>query len=154
MLELLINANGEQKAAQPQYSASDVTVTGLPIERASSQEAEAIIIGQFSLSNYQTIGTGHGQAEWILDYTVPDEAPNGIYQLILTGQGWSMNPWVSGLTSERLFYEDVYGEPSFHLTETHGAARITIGEVQTPRLYSAILLNEVSNGSRLSLIHI
>ena len=59
-----------------------------------------------------------------------------------------MNPWVSGLTSERLFYEDVYGEPSFHLTETHGAARITIGEVQTPRLYSAILLNEVSNGSR------
>ena len=22
-----------------------------------------------------------------LDYTVPDEAPNGIYQLILTGQG-------------------------------------------------------------------
>ena len=148
MLELLINAQGEQKAAQPQYSASNVTVTGLPIERASSQEAEAIMIGQFSLSNYQTIGTGHGQAEWTLDYTVPDEAPDGIYQLIMTGQGWSMNPWVSGLTSERLFYQDVYGEPSFHLTETHGAARITIGEVQTPRLYSAILVNEVSNGSR------
>ena len=63
MLELLINAHGEQKAAQPQYSPSDVTVTGLPVERASSQEAEAIIIGQFSLSNYQTIRTGHGQAE-------------------------------------------------------------------------------------------
>ena len=103
MLELLFNAHGEQKAAQPQYSASDVTVTGLPIERASSQEAEAIIIGQFSLSNYQTIGTGHGQAEWSLDYTVPDEAPNGIYQLILTGQGWSMNPWVSGLTQSDCF---------------------------------------------------
>jgi len=148
MLELLVNADGEQKAAQPQYSASNLTVTGLPIERASGQQAEAIIIGQFSLSNYQPAGAGHGHAEWSLDYTVPDETPDGIYQLILTGQGWSMNPWISGLTSERLFYEDVYGEPSSHLTEVHGAARITIGEVQTPRLYSAILLNEVSNGSR------
>ncbi|MBK50809.1 MAG: hypothetical protein CMQ45_00290 [Gammaproteobacteria bacterium] len=148
MLELLFNENGEQKAAQPQYSASDLTVTGLPIERASNQDAEAIIIGQFSLTNYESVGTGHGRADWSLVYKVPDETPDGIYQLILTGQGWSMNPWVSGLASERLYYEDVYGEPSFHLTEVHGAARITIGEVQTPRLYSAILLNEVSNGSR------
>ena len=148
MLELLFNDKGAQKAAQPQYSASDLTVTGLPIERASNQEAEAIIIGQFSLTNYETVGTDHGKADWSLTYKVPDETPDGIYQLILTGQGWSMNPWVSGLDSERLFYKDVYGEPSFHLTEAHGAARITIGEVQTPRLYSAILLNELSNGTR------
>ena len=81
---------------------------------------------------------------WIIQFLTKHPMAS---QLILTGQGWSMNPWVSSLTSERLFYEDVYGEPSFHLTETHGAARITIGSTNAPAT-SAILLNEVSNGSR------
>ena len=147
-LELLFDAEGQQKAAQPQYSASDLTVTGMPIERAEGQSNEAIGIGQFSLTDYEQVGSGHGRASWSLDYSVPTGTPDGIYQLVLTGRGWSMNPWVTGLTSDRLFYEDVYGEPSFHLTETHGAARIKIGQVQSPRLYSAILLNDVSNGSR------
>ena len=147
-LELLFDAEGQQKAAQPQYSASDLTVTGMPIERAEGQSNEAIYIGEFSLTDYEQVGSGHGRASWSLDYSVPTGTPDGIYQLVLTGQGWSMNPWVTGLTSDRLFYDDVYGEPSFHLTETHGAARIKIGQVQSPRLYSAILLNDVSNGSR------
>ena len=147
-LELLFDAEGQQKAAQPQYSASDLTVTGMPIERAEAQSNEAIHIGDFSLTDYEQVGSGHGRASWSLDYSVPTGTPDGIYQLVLTGRGWSMNPWVTGLTSDRLFNEDVYGEPSFHLTETHGAARIKIGQVQSPRLYSVILLNDVSNGSR------
>ena len=148
LLEQLFNEKGQQKAARPQYSASDLTVTGMPIERNEGQGEGAVWLGEFSLTDYEEVGAGHGRATWSLNYTVPAGTPDGIYQLVLTGQGWSMNPWVTGLTSERLFYEDVYGEPSFHLTETHGAARINIGHVQNPRLYSAILLNDVSNGSR------
>lgn len=148
MLELLIDADGRQKAAQPQYAASDLTVTRMPIERAESQSSEAMIIGQFTLSDYELVGSGHGRATWSLEYQVPTNAPDGVYQLVLTGQGWSMNPWISGLTSERLFYEDVYFEPSFHLTEIHGAARIYIGQTKDASLYPAILFNEISNGSR------
>ena len=148
MLELLFDDQGRQKAAQPQYAASDLTVTGMPIERAEGQAREAMVIGQFSLSDYELVGSGHGRATWNLEYQVPTDAPDGVYQLVLTGQGWSMNPWVSGLDSERLFYEDVYGEPSFHLTEIHGAARIYIGQTLSPALYSVILFNELSNGSR------
>ena len=147
-LELLFNAEGQQKAAQPQYSASNLTVTGMPIERAETQSNEAIYIGEFSLTDYEEVETGQGRAAWSLNYAVPSGTPDGIYQLVMTGRGWSMNPWVAGLNSDRLYYEDVYGEPSFHLTEAHGAARIKLGQFQSPRLYSAILLNEISNGSR------
>ena len=87
-------------------------------------------------------------ADWELSYSVPNLAPDGIYQLILSGQGWSMNPIIAGLDSENLYYENVFGEPSFHLSTIHGAARITIGEVERQRLYSALLMNSFSNGSR------
>ena len=59
-----------------------------------------------------------------------------------------MNPIIAGLDSDNLYYENVFGEPSFHLSTIHGAARITIGEVERPRLYSALLMNSFSNGSR------
>ena len=91
-LELLFDAEGQQKAAQPQYSASDLTVTGMPIERAEAQSNEAIHIGDFSLTDYEQVGSGHGRASWSLDYSVPTGTPDGIYQLVLTGRGWSMNP--------------------------------------------------------------
>ena len=59
-----------------------------------------------------------------------------------------MNPMVKGLQTEQRFYDDVYGEPSFHLSTVHGAAQITIGDYDSPRLYAALLMNELSNGSR------
>ena len=65
-LELLFDAEGQQKAAQPQYSASDLTVTGMPIERAEAQSNEAIHIGDFSLTDYEQVGSGHGRASWMI----------------------------------------------------------------------------------------
>jgi len=151
MLELLFNERGEQKAAKPEFSASDLTVTGMPIEMAKVTDRranESIIIGRFFFFDYELVGAGHGRASWSLDYTVPPNTPDGIYQLILTGKDDAQHPWIGGLTSDRIFYEDVFEAQRFHLTEVHGAARINIGQVQSPRLYSAILLNDVSNGSR------
>ena len=46
-LELLFDAEGQQKAAQPQYSASDLTVTGMPIERAEAQATRQSILETF-----------------------------------------------------------------------------------------------------------
>jgi len=125
-----------------------MTVTGLPIDRSEPIWAEGMAIGSIALSNYRFIEDGKGVADWELSYSVPNLAPDGIYQLILSGQGWSMNPIIAGLDSENLYYENVFGEPSFHLSTIHGAARITIGEVKRPRLYSALLMNSFSNGSR------
>ena len=147
-LELLFNEDGEQKTSGPQNSSSDLTVTGMPIERSEPVYQESIQLGDFYFSDYELVGNGHARALWTLNYEVPSNTPNGVYQLVLSGRGWSMNPWFSGLTSDRLFYEDVYGEPSFHLTNIHGAARINIGQTKPLRLYSAILMNEISNGSR------
>ena len=147
-LEQVINHKGEQKAAAPEGSSSDMTVTGLPISRSEPEWAELINIGQIKLSNYRFIEDGKGLADWELNYTVPELTPDGIYQLVLTGQGWSMNPMVKGLQTEQRFYDDVYGEPSFHLSTVHGAAQITIGDYDSPRLYAALLMNELSNGSR------
>ena len=148
LLEQIFNEHGEQKAAAPEGSSSDMTVTGLPISRSEPMWAEAINIGQITLSNYRLIEDGKGLVDWELNYSVPNLTPNGIYQLVLTGQGWSMNPLIKGLRSEKKFYEDVYGEPSFHLSSVHGAAQITIGDYAAPRLYAALLMNELSNGSR------
>lgn len=147
-LEQVINHKGEQKAAAPEGSSSDMTVTGLPISRSEPEWAELINIGQIKLSNYRFIEDGKALADWELNYSVPDLTPNGIYQLVLSGQGWSMNPMVKGLQTEQRFYDDVYGEPSFHLSTVHGAAQITIGDYDSPRLYAALLMNELSNGSR------
>jgi len=147
-LELIFSADGEQTAAAPENSSSDMTVTGLPIDRSEPIWAEGMAIGSIALSNYRFIEDGKGVADWELSYSVPNLAPDGIYQLILSGQGWSMNPIIAGLDSENLYYENVFGEPSFHLSTIHGAARITIGEVERPRLYSALLMNSFSNGSR------
>ena len=147
-LEQVINQSGQQKAAAPEGSSSDMTVTGLPISRSEPEWAELIDIGQIKLSNYRFIEEGKAIAEWELNYSVPDLTPNGIYQIVLSGQGWSMNPMVKGLQTEQRFYDDVYGEPSFHLSTVHGAAQITIGDYEPPRLYSALLMNELSNGSR------
>jgi hypothetical protein len=147
-LELIFSADGEQTAAAPENSSSDMTVTGLPIDRSEPIWAEGMAIGSIALSNYRFIEDGKGVADWELSYSVPNLAPDGVYQLILSGQGWSMNPIIAGLDSENLYYENVFGEPSFHLSTIHGAARITIGEVERPRLYSALLMNSFSNGSR------
>jgi hypothetical protein len=147
-LELIFSADGEQTAAAPENSSSDMTVTGLPIDRSEPIWAEGMAIGSITLSNYRFIEDGKGIADWELLYSVPNLAPDGIYQLILSGQGWSMNPIIAGLDSDNLYYENVFGEPSFHLSTVHGAARITIGEVKRPRLYSALLMNSFSNGSR------
>jgi len=147
-LELIFSADGEQTAAAPENSSSDMTVTGLPIDRSEPIWAEGMAIGSMTLSNYRFIEDGKGVADWELSYSVPNLAPDGIYQLILSGPGWSMNPIVGGLDSDSLYYENVFGEPSFHLSTIHGAARITIGEVERPRLYSALLMNRFSNGSR------
>lgn len=147
-LEQVINHKGQQKAAAPEGSSSDMTVTGLPISRSESEWAELINIGQINLSNYRFIGDGKGLADWELNYTVPKLTPDGIYQLVLTGPGWSLNPMVKGLQTEQRFYNDVYGEPSFHLSTVHGAAQITIGDYDSPRLYAALLMNALSNGSR------
>jgi len=147
-LELIFDVNGKQKAASPENSSSDMTITGLPIDRSQNIHSEAIYIGDLIFSNYKKINSTSGEATWSLDYKVPDDIPEGIYQLVLTGQGWSMNPMVSGLTSDELFYDDMYGEPFSHLSTIHGAAQIKIGNPATPRLYSALLMNTFSNGSR------
>ncbi len=147
-LEQVINHKGQQKAAAPEGSSSDMTVTGLPISRSEPEWAELINIGQINLSNYRFLEDGKGLADWELNYTVPKLTPDGIYQLVLTGPGWSMNPMVKGLQTEQRFYDDVYGEPSFHLSTVHGAAQIRIGDYDSPRLYAALLMNELSNGSR------
>ncbi len=147
-LEQVFNENGEQKAAAPEGSSSDMTVTGLPISRSEPMWAEAIKIGQIKLSNYRFIEIGKGLVDWELNYSVPNLTPNGIYQLVLTGEGYSMRPLIKGLRGEKRFYEDVYGEPSFHLSSVHGATQITIGDYNSPRLYAALLMNELSNGSR------
>ena len=147
-LEQVINHKGEQKAGAPEGSSSDMTVTGLPISRSEPEWAELIDIGQIKLNNYRFIEDGKGLADWELNYTVPELTPDGIYQLVLTGPGWSMSPMVKGLQTEQRFYDDVYGEPSFHLSTVHGAAQITIGDYDSPRLYAALLMNELSNGSR------
>ena len=147
-LEQVINHKGQQKAAAPEGSSSDMTVTGLPISRSEPEWAELINIGQIQLSNYRFIEDGKGLADWKLNYTIPELTPDGIYQLVLTGQGWSRSPMVKGLQTEQRFYDDAYGEPSFHLSTVHGAAQITIGDYDSPRLYAALLMNELSNGSR------
>ena len=147
-LEMLFNEDGEQKTSAPENSSSDLTITELPIARSEPAWRESIQLGNFYFSDYTFVGDGHARASWTLNYEVPSSAPNGVYQLVLSGSGWSMNPWFSGLTSDQLFYEDVYGEPSFHLTNIHGAARINIGQTEPLRLYAAILMNEVTNGSR------
>jgi hypothetical protein len=147
-LELLFNEDGEQKTSGPENSSSDLTITELPIERSEPAYKESIRLGYLYFSDYTFVGDGHARASWTLNYEVPSDTPNGVYQLVLSGNLWSMNPWFSGLTSDRLFYEDVYGEPSFHLTNIHGAARINIGQTEPLRLYAAILMNEVTNGSR------
>ena len=133
-LELIFSADGEQTAAAPENSSSDMTVTGLPIDRSEPIWAEGMAIGSIALSNYRFIEDGKGVADWEFSYSVPNLAPDGIYQLILSGQGWSMNPIIAGLDSDNLYYENVFGEPSFHLSTIHGAARITIGEFKRPRL--------------------
>jgi len=125
-----------------------MTVTGLPISRSEPEWAELIEIGQIKLSNYRFIETGKALVDWELNYTVPDLTPDGVYQLVLSGEGWSMVPLVKGLQSEQRYYEDVYGEPSFHLSTVHGAAQITVGSYESPRLYATLLMNELSNGSR------
>jgi hypothetical protein len=59
-LEQVINQSGEQKAAAPEGSSSDMTVTGLPISRSEPEWAELIDIGQIKLSNYRFIEDGEG----------------------------------------------------------------------------------------------
>ncbi len=71
-LEQVINHKGEQKAAAPEGSSSDMTVTGLPISRSEPEWAELINIGQIKLSNYRFIEDGKGLADWELNYTVPE----------------------------------------------------------------------------------
>lgn len=147
-LELVFNSDGKQKAAGPENSSSDLTVTGLPIDRSEGDFKEMIFLGQIEISGYKVVDSSSATAKWSLDYEVPVDTPDGIYQLILTGRGWSMNPMVAFPESNKVYFEDVYGELSFHLSTIHGAARIEIGNPKSPKLYTALLLNQMSNGSR------
>ena len=147
-LEMIFDGNGRQTAAGPENSSSDMTPSGLPIDRSEPIYQETIRVGSLKFSDLQIISDSTAQFTWSLDYSVPANAPNGIYNLILTGQGWSMNPWVTGLDKPTLYYEDIYGEPSFHLSTVQAAAQITMGEITTPKLFPALFVNDLSNGSR------
>lgn len=147
-LELIIDEEGRQRAAGPENSSSDMTPSGLPIDRSEPSWREMIRVGTINFSGYEKISEGVAKGSWDLDYSVPEGTPDGIYQLVLTGQGWSMNPWVKGLDTGKLYFSDIFGEPSFHVSTIHGAARINVGKVSPPRLYSTLLMNTFSNGVR------
>ena len=147
-LEMIFDGNGRQTAAGPENSSSDMTPSGFPIDRSEPIYQETIQIGFLKFSDLEILSDSTARFTWSLDYSVPSNSPDGIYNLILTGQGWSMNPWVNGLDKTTLYYEDVYGEPSFHLSTVHAAAQITLGTSNEPRLFASLLLNELSNGSR------
>jgi len=147
-LEMIFDGKGRQTAAGPENSSSDLTPTGFPIDRSEKIYQEAISLGHIQFSDLEILSESTAKFSWSLDYSVPINSPDGIYNLILTGDGWSMNPWINGLDKATLYYEDVYGEPSFHLSTVHAAAQITIGTSNKPRLFAALLLNDLSNGSR------
>ena len=147
-LEMIFDGNGRQTAAGPENTSSDMTPSGLPIDRSEPIYQETIQIGSLKLSDLEITSDATAKFSWSLDYTVPANTPDGIYNLILTGQGWSMNPLVTGLDKDTLYFEDVYGEPSFHLSTVQAAAQISVGQPKNLKLFSSLLLNEFSNGSR------
>ena len=147
-LEMIFDDKGRQTAAGPENSSSDMTPTGFPIDRSEPIYQESISVGFLKFSDLKILSDSTARLSWSLEYAVPSNSPDGIYNLILTGQGWSMNPWVNGLDKTTLYYDDVYGEPSFHLSTVHAAAQVIIGESKKPRLFAALLLNNLSNGSR------
>ena len=147
-LEMVFDGNGRQTAAGPENSSSDMTPSGLPIDRSEPIYQETIQIGSIKLSDLEITSDSTATFSWSLDYTVPTNTPDGIYNLILTGQGWSMNPLITGLDKDTLYFEDVYGEAAFHLSTVHAAAQITVGQPKNLKLFSALLMNDLSNGSR------
>jgi hypothetical protein len=147
-LEMIFDNMGRQTAAGPENSSSDMTPTGFPIDRSEPIYQESILVGFLKFSGLKILSDSTASFSWSLEYVVPKNSPDGLYNLVLTGQGWSMNPWVNGLDKATLYYDDVYGEPSFHLSTVHAAAQVTIGESDKPRLFAALLLNDLSNGSR------
>ena len=112
-LEMVFDGNGRQTAAGPENSSSDMTPSGLPIDRSEPIYQETIQIGSIKLSDLEITTDSTATFSWSLDYTVPTNTPDGIYNLILTGQGWSMNPLITGLDKDTLYFEDVYGEAAF-----------------------------------------
>ena len=147
-LEMIFDGKGRQTAAGPENSSSDMTPTGFPIDRSEPTYQESIRVGFLTFSDLEILSDSTARLSWSLEYAVPNNSPDGLYNLVLTGVNSSMNPWVNGLDKATLYYDDVYGEPSFHLSTVHAAAQITIGESNKPRLFAALLLNDLSNGSR------
>ncbi|MFL2873965.1 MAG: hypothetical protein ACJZ8M_11670 [Pseudohongiellaceae bacterium] len=79
-LEMIFDGNGRQTAAGPENTSSDMTPSGLPIDRSEPIYQETIRVGSLKLqrpANY--ISDSTAQFTWSLDYTVPANAPDGIY---------------------------------------------------------------------------
>ena len=151
-LDPVFDSTGKQTIAGPEQSSSDLTVSNLPIERSYQDQGnhqESFYLGEFSLSGYQQLSDRSGTASWSGAYTVPEEVPDGIYQLVLGGNSGPRNPIVKDINSDTKYFEDIYYEPGFsHLSSIGGVALIEIGSTTESRLFPALLMNEFSNGSR------
>jgi len=151
-LDPVFDSTGKQTIAGPEQSSSDLTVSNLPIERSYLDQGnyqESFLLGEFSLSGYQQLSDRSGTASWSGAYTVPEEVPDGIYQLVLGGKDLPNNTIVKDIDSDTKYFGDLYYEPGFnHLSSIGGVALIEIGSTTEPRLFPALLMNEFSNGSR------
>ena len=146
-LERIFDGDGKQEIASPEQASHFLTPSGFPIERRNSQDP--VEIGYLTLGSFNQTSDRAGETTWTLDYQLPADLPNGVYQLVLASDGRDINlPMVGGLEQQTLYTEDVFPHYSDLLFSTGAATLINVNPSSTPRLSWALGLNTFSNGSR------
>jgi hypothetical protein len=142
VLEKVIDEHGLQQSMSTHFASSVTTPTGFPIAADGwGRSIAPAVKGQpvVKLGPLRKTAPNRMEADWTLEGVVPSFVRPGLYRLFAGATA-------TGIDSKPLHFEALPMLPSSYL---HGALPlIRVGEPRRPRLFWALLLDELSDGSR------
>lgn len=138
-LHPVIGPDGRQQNTGPQTASRTLTPTGFPIEHPN---APGVRLGNLSMGPLAHRSAFSWQGGWTATLQVPADTPAGVYQLMFLPVLFAELP-----TATRHF-SGVYSSIIDTLQAPSGAGLVGVGAVPERRLGWALMLNDLSNGSR------